>query len=78
MTEHVTKGGQPKIVGECSLPLTGARCVHRIITDLAVVDVRPDGLLLREVAPGVSVGEVRRVTEPELAEADDLTEMRLS
>jgi len=69
MMEHSPRGGGFKVVRECSLPITGLACVQRIITDLAVIDVEPEGLVLRETAPGVSVDEVRAATEPELTVA---------
>jgi len=62
LMEHVAKSGTHKIVGECTLPLTGKRVVHRVITDLAVIDVTPTGLALRELAPGVTLDEVREKT----------------
>jgi 3-oxoacid CoA-transferase subunit B len=69
MMEHTTKDGGFKIVRECNLPLTGQSCVQRIITDLCVIDVEPEGLVLRELAPGVTIDEVRAATEPDLIDA---------
>jgi 3-oxoacid CoA-transferase subunit B len=72
--EHVARNGDKKIMKECTLPFTGRRCVNRVITDLCVFDVLPDGagLLLIELAPDVSVDEVRDKTEAAFAVADDL------
>ncbi|MGH9457993.1 MAG: CoA transferase subunit B [Thermoanaerobaculia bacterium] len=64
--EHVTKKGDKKILEECSLPLTGVRCVNRIITDYCVLDVTEEGLELKELAPGVTVEDVQARTEPRL------------
>jgi len=64
--EHQTKDGKPKILNRCSLPLTGARCVHRIITELAVLDVTPDGLRVVEMTEGVTREALQAATEPAL------------
>jgi 3-oxoacid CoA-transferase subunit B len=66
MMEHVCKDGALKILRECSLPLTGAKVVNRVITDLCVIDVDPDGLKLIELAPDADVHEVQKKTEPSL------------
>ncbi|MEV6102892.1 CoA transferase subunit B [Nocardia sp. NPDC051981] len=62
LMEHTDKTGAPKIVSHCTLPLTGERVVHRIITNLAVIDVTPAGLMLRECAPGITASQVRAAT----------------
>ena len=70
--EHATKDGQPKILRKCSLPFTGLEVVDMIVTELAVIDVTPEGLVLREVAPGVTPEAVQKVTEPKLRVAENL------
>jgi 3-oxoacid CoA-transferase subunit B len=70
--DHCSKNGLSKILKKCTLPLTGKRVVHRIITDLAVMDVTADGLLLIELAPGVSAADVLRATEAELRVAPEV------
>ena len=70
--EHTTKDNKPKVLRNCTLPLTGLNVVHRLITEMAVIDVTPQGLILREIAPGLTVEEVRRATEAELKVDKDL------
>ena len=73
--EHSTKDGQPKIMRLCTLPLTGVRVVNVIVTELAVIEVTPQGLLLREVAAGVTPSDVQKATEPVLRVAVDCRSM---
>jgi 3-oxoacid CoA-transferase subunit B len=75
--EHTTKDGKPKILKQCSLPLTGVGIVNQIVTELAVIDVTPEGLVLREVAPGVTPQQVQQATEPTLHIAPDLKTMKV-
>ena len=72
-----TKDGAPKIVKKCNYPLTGLECVDTIVTDIAVIDVTDDGLVLREVAPGWSPEEVQALTEAKLRVDGQTTEMKL-
>lgn len=77
--EHVAKNGEKKVLPACTLPLTGRQCVHRVITDMAVLDVKPGGagLVLVERAPGLSVGEVVAATGAPLEVPGDVPEMRV-
>ena len=77
MMDHANKEGKPKILRQCALPLTGKRCVTAICTDQAWIDVTQDGLVLREVAPGVSVEQLQKITEPKLIVAPDLRTMKV-
>jgi 3-oxoacid CoA-transferase subunit B len=74
---HTSKEGEPKIVKECTEPLTAPECVDQIITDIAVIDVTPEGLVLREVAPDWTAEEVQALTEARLIVPPDLQEMTL-
>ncbi|MFJ5303599.1 CoA transferase subunit B [Streptomyces sp. NPDC088350] len=69
---HVAKDGSPKILAECALPLTGKACVNRVITDLGVIDVTPEGLVLTETAPGVGVEEIVAKTDAKLIVTEGL------
>lgn len=75
--EHVNNKGEPKILTKCALPITGLKCVHHIVTDHAFLDVTPEGLVLREVAPGVTVELVQKLTQPKFKVAPDLKEMKV-
>jgi 3-oxoacid CoA-transferase subunit B len=75
MMEHANREGKPKLLRQCSLPLTGKRCVSAVCTDHAWIDVTPDGLVLRELAPGATADAVQRITEPRLIVAPDVKTM---
>ena len=73
--EHTTRDGAPKIVKQCTYPLTGLNCVDTIVTDLSVIDVTPEGLILREIAPGWTVEEVQKLTGAPLIVRQKIPEM---
>jgi len=74
---HITNKGKPKILSKCTLPLTAPRCVTHIFTDMAVIDVTPEGLLLREVAPGLDPKTVQSHTEAPLRVSPNCKEMNV-
>ena len=73
--EHATKDGQPKILKKCTLPLTGVKVVDTIVTEMAYIRVTPEGLVLEEIAPGLTVEDVQRATEPKLIVSPTLKTM---
>jgi 3-oxoacid CoA-transferase subunit B len=75
--QHVAKDGSSKVLKKCTLPLTGIHCVKKIVTELAVIDVTPGGLVLRERAPGVTIEEIRKATEARMEIPASVPEMRL-
>lgn len=75
--EHIAPKGQLKIVKQCSYPLTAARCVDMIVTDMAVIQVTAEGLVLKETAPGWTAEEVQTYTEPKMLVSPDLKEIEL-
>ena len=74
---HTTKDGEPRIIKQCTYPLTAKECVSTIFTDIAVIEVTPRGLVLKEIAPGWSAEEVQDLTQPKLIVAPDLHEIEL-
>jgi 3-oxoacid CoA-transferase subunit B len=76
--QHVNKAGESKLLKQCSLPLTGVRCVKKIVTELAVLDVTPEGFKLLERAPGISVEQIKNATEGRLIIEGDVLEMAIA
>ncbi len=75
--QHCDRSGKSKILKKCTLPLTGVKCVNRIVTDLAVIDVTDEGFLLKEVAPGLSVDDVQAQTDARLIIRSDISQMSI-
>ena len=75
--QHTNPKGESKLLNKCSLPLTGLACVKKVVTDLAVLDITPDGFLLRETAPGVSIEEIKIKTLGKLSVSPDVHEMQV-
>jgi 3-oxoacid CoA-transferase subunit B len=75
--EQVAKDGSKKLLKECRLPLTGKKCVNTVMSELAVIDITPQGLLLREIAPGVTPDDVQKVTEPKLRISPELRTIKV-
>jgi 3-oxoacid CoA-transferase subunit B len=75
--EHTTKDGQPRIVRECTYPITAIRAVDLVVTSLAAIEVTPEGMVVREVAPGITFEDVQEASEPHLIRPPDLREMEL-
>ncbi len=75
--QHADKSGKSKILRKCNLPLTGLQCIHRVVTDMAVLDVTREGFVLKEFAPGLSIEDVRKATEASLKIDPEVKPMRL-
>jgi 3-oxoacid CoA-transferase subunit B len=75
--QHVAKDGSSKVLPKCTLPLTGVGVVKRVVSELAMIEVTPEGLVLRERAPGVSVEEIKKATAAKLLVPGDVPEMKL-
>src|SRR5437899_78431 len=75
--EQVARDGSKKLLKECRLPLTGKKCVNTVMSELAVIDITPQGLLLREIAPGVTPDDVQKVTEPKLRISPELRTIKV-
>ncbi len=73
--QHVNKAGESKLLPKCTLPLTGIKCIKRVVTELAVLDVTPQGFKLLERAPGVSVEDIKKATAGKLIVEGDIPEM---